>query len=283
MTEVPRYAVTGAAGAVGGRVARRLEALGLPQRLVVRDPAKAPEVASAQVVPGSYADGESMRRALDGIHTLFLVSGRESPTRLEEHYSVVDAAAAAGVRRVVYTSYLGAAPDATFILARDHHATEARIRSTPMAYTFLRDSMYLDSVPMMVWADGVIRGPAGDGRVACVARDDVADVAVVALTQAGHEGATYDVTGPEARTLADMAAALSRHLGRTIRYENETLDEARASRAGFGAEAWEVEGWVTSYAAVATGEMDVVSDAVQRVSGHAPLSLEAYLDLPGSS
>lgn len=283
MTEVPRYAVTGAAGGVGGRVARRLEALGLPQRLVVRDPAKAPEVAGAQVVPGTYADGESMRRALDGIDTLFLVSGRESPTRLAEHYSVVDAAEAAGVRRVVYTSYLAAAPDATFILARDHFATEVRIRSTPMAYTFLRDSMYLDSVPMMVWADGVIRGPAGDGRVACVARDDVADVAVLALTQAGHEGATYDLTGPEARTFAEMAAVLGRHLGRTIRYENESLDEARASRAGFGAEAWEVEGWVTSYAAVATGEMDVVSDVVQRVTGHAPLSLEAYLALPGSS
>ena len=99
MNDVPRYAVTGAAGAVGGRVARRLEALGLPQRLVVRDPAKAPEVGGAQVVAGSYADGESMRRALDGIDTLFLVSGRESRTRLEEHYSVVDAAAAAGVRR----------------------------------------------------------------------------------------------------------------------------------------------------------------------------------------
>ena len=283
MNDVPRYAVTGAAGAVGGRVARRLEALGLPQRLVVRDPAKAPEVGGAQVVAGSYADGESMRRALDGIDTLFLVSGRESRTRLEEHYSVVDAAAAAGVRRVVYTSFLAAAPDATFILARDHYATEERIRSTALAYTFLRDSMYLDSVPMMVWADGVIRGPAGDGRVACVARDDVADVAVVALTQAGHEGATYDLTGPEARTLADMAAALSRHLGRPIRFEDETLDEARASRAGFGAEAWEVEGWVTSYAAVATGEMDVVSDAVQRVTGHPPLSLEGFLVLPGSS
>jgi len=283
MNDVPRYAVTGAAGAVGGRVARRLEALGLPQRLVVRDPAKAPEVGGAQVVAGSYADGESMRRALDGIDTLFLVSGRESRTRLEEHYSVVDAAAAAGVRRVVYTSFLAAAPDATFILARDHYATEERIRSTALAYTFLRDSMYLDSVPMMVWADGVIRGPAGDGRVACVARDDVADVAVVAMTQAGHEGATYDVTGPEARTLTEMAAVLSRHLGRTIRFEDETLDEARASRAGFGAEAWEVEGWVTSYAAVATGEMDVVSDAVQRVTGHPPLSLEGFLVLPGSS
>ncbi len=283
MNDVPRYAVTGAAGAVGGRVARRLEALGLPQRLVVREPAKAPEVGGAQVVAGSYADGESMRRALDGIDTLFLVSGRESRTRLEEHYSVVDAAAAAGVRRVVYTSFLAAAPDATFILARDHYATEERIRSTALAYTFLRDSMYLDSVPMMVWADGVIRGPAGDGRVACVARDDVADVAVVAMTQAGHEGATYDVTGPEARTLTEMAAVLSRHLGRTIRFEDETLDEARASRAGFGAEAWEVEGWVTSYAAVATGEMDVVSDAVQRVTGHPPLSLEGFLALPGSS
>ncbi len=123
----------------------------------------------------------------------------------------------------------------------------------------------------------MIRGPAGDGRVAAVARADVADVAVAVLTSDGHDGKTYDLTGPEAFTLGEAAAELSRAWGRPVTFENETLDEARASRAGSGAEAWEIEGWVTSYAAIAAGELDVVSDVVERIAGHAPISLPALL------
>jgi NAD(P)H dehydrogenase (quinone) len=277
MSEAAAFAVTGVTGALGGRVARRLEALGQPQRLVVRAGSTAPTLEHSAVAEGSYDDGPAMKRAFDGVDTVFFVSGREARDRLQQHFTVVDAAVAAGVRRVVYTSYLGAAPDATCTLARDHYATEQRIREAGVAFTFLRNSLYLDFLPSMVWEDGAIRGPAGNGRVACVARDDIADVAVAVLTGQGHDGSTYDVTGPAALTFTEMAAELSRVTGRTIRYEAETLEEARSSRAGFGAEAWEVEGWVTSFAAVANGEMDVVSDTVERIAGHPPVSLTDYL------
>jgi NAD(P)H dehydrogenase (quinone) len=271
-------AVTGATGEIGGRVAAQLAARDTRQRLVVRDPARAPRLDHVEVVSvPSYGDGAAMRDGLRGIRTLFLVSGREQFDRLREHFSAIDAAVAAGVERIVYTSFLAAAPDATFTFARDHFHTEEHIRATGLAYTFLRSSMYLDYVPLFVSEDGVIRGPAGNGRVACVARDDVADVAAAVLTSTEHDGRTYDVTGPVAFTMAEAAVELSRATGRTISYEDETLEQARASRAGSGAEAWEIEGWVTSYAAIATGEMDVVSDTVRAVAGHEPISLAQLL------
>jgi NAD(P)H dehydrogenase (quinone) len=129
----------------------------------------------------------------------------------------------------------------------------------------------------MAGTDGVIRGPAGDGRVAAVARDDIADVAVAVLLNDGHDGRTYDVTGPAAITLHQAAEELSLVTGRSIVYHAETLEEAYASRASYGAPGWEVEGWVTSYAAIATGEMNVVSDSVSRLTGHEPQTLSDYL------
>ena len=148
-----------------------------------------------------------MRAALEGAHTLFLVPAEESEDRVEQHRTAVDAAVAAGVERIVYLSFLNAAPDSTFTLARDHWATEEHIRAAGPAFTFLRMSLYLDFVPRMA-ADGVIAGPAGDGRVAAVARDDVAAVAAAVLTSDGHDGQTYDVTGGEALTVSEIAAQL---------------------------------------------------------------------------
>lgn len=273
-------AVTGATGALGGRVARRLSAGGIGQRLVVRDPARAPELPGAEVVSApSYGDGAAMRAALTGASVVLLVSASESADRVAQHLSAVDAAVAAGVERIVYISFLGAAPAATFSLARHHFQTEEHIRSLGVPFTFLRDSLYLDVLPYFAGADGVIRGPAAEGRLAPVARDDVADVAVAVLlaADADHAGRTYDLTGPTALTLAEVAAELSRASGRTITYHPETLAEAYGSRAHYGAPDWEVEGWVTSYAAIATGELDLVSDAVASVAGHPPLSVAEFL------
>jgi len=111
--------------------------------------------------------------------------------------------------------------------------------------------------------------------VAWVARDDIADVAAAVLTSAGHDEKTYDVTGAEALTLDETAAALSTVLGRPVRYHAETLAEARASRSVYGAPDWEVEGWVTSYAAIATGELSTVSGTVARVAGHEPHTIQS--------
>jgi len=265
-------AVTGATGHVGGRVARLLSAAGVPQRLLVRDPARAPALDGATVVRAEY--GDAAPAALTGVDTLFMVSASESADRVDRHRAFVDAAVAAGVGRIVYLSFYGAAPDATFTLARDHWATEEHIRGTGLPHTFLRDNMYADFMPYLVGEDGVIRGPAGDGRTAAVAQDDIAEVAVTVLREPGrHDGATYSLTGPEALTLHEIAAVL----GPEVRYEPETVEEAYASRARYSAPPWQVDAWVSTYTAIAAGELAGVTGDVERVTGHPPRSLRDVL------
>jgi NAD(P)H dehydrogenase (quinone) len=275
--------VTGSTGAVGGRVARRIAAAGVPQRLVVRDPSRAPQLAGATVAAASYGDKPALREALTGVGTLLLVSAAEDANRVALHTATVDAAVEAGVRRIVYTSFLGASPDSTFTFGRDHWYTEQHIRAAGVAFTFLRDSIYLDFLPVFAGEDGVIRGPAGDGRVGAVARDDIADVAAaVLLSDGGHDGATYDLTGPESITLTEAAAIMTEVTGRKVRYEAETIEEAYASRSGYGAPDWVVDGWVTSYSAIAAGELDLVTSSVQDITGHPPVSLRQLLAAPSA-
>ncbi len=270
-------AVTGASGGVGGRVARSLAARGLPLRLVVRDASRAPDL-DADVAVASYRDGAAMRAAFEGAETVYLVSGSESADRVAEHFSAVDAAAAAGVRRMAYVSFMGASPDCVFTFARDHAATEERVRSAGLAHVFLRSCMYAEYVPVFASPEGVIRGPAGEGRAAFVSRDDVADAAAAVLAEPeGHDGNTYDLTGPEALSLEEAAAVLSRAAGREIAYEPETLEQARESRRPSGAPDWEIEGWVTSYAALAAGDLEPPSDDVERILGRPPRPLADVL------
>ena len=268
LASVP-FAVTGSTGAVGSQVARRLADAGVRQRLVVRDPTRAPVLQGAEIAVAEYRDGPAMQAALDGVDTLFLVSARESVDRIDEHLSAVEAARRAGVRRVVYTSIVGAAADSTFSLGRHHWATEQALRASGMAYTFLRDNLYADFVPFLASPDDrTIRGPAADGAAAVVARTDVADVAAaVLLADGAHDGQTYDLTGPEPVTMEQAAELLTELSGRPVHYVSETLEEAYTSREKYGAPLWEVEGWVTSYAATAAGDFAAVSDAVERVAG----------------
>src|SRR3954449_8717530 len=226
MSDLP-LGITGSTGQLGGRVARRLAAAGVPQRLLVRDPARAPQLPGSTLAAASYDDATAVRDALTGLSTVLMVSGAEHPDRVGQHRTFIDAAVDAGVEHLVYVSFLGAAPDSTFTLARDHWATEQHVRVRGLAATFLRDSLYADFFPMMTGEDGVIRGPAGDGRVAAVAQDDVADVAVAVLRgPAAHAGATYDLPGPEALTLGEVAETLTAVTGRPVRYAAETLEEA---------------------------------------------------------
>ena len=273
-----RIGVTGATGGVGGRVARRLADRGIEQRLLVRDEARAPSLEHAEVaVFGGYDDPDGLRRALDGVGTLFFVSAAEDPARVLLHQKAVDAAVAAGVRRIVYTSFVNAGPDATFTFARDHFHTEEHIKASGAAWTFLRHNLYIDFVPLLCPAEGVIRGPADDGRVAAVSRDDIADVAAAILTGDGHEGQTYDITGIEAFTLTEAAAELSRATGRQIAFEDETVEEAFASRRPSGEPDYVIEGWVTTYTAIAAGEMEAVSDCVERFCDREPQRLGDWL------
>ncbi|MBA3280231.1 MAG: SDR family oxidoreductase [Geodermatophilaceae bacterium] len=270
--------VTGATGEVGGRVARRLADAGHQQRLIVRDASRAPALPGAQISQfGGYADMAGMRTAFGGLSTLFLVSARESEDRVEQHKHAIDAAAAAGVERVVYLSFLGAAADATFTFARDHFRTEQHLRASGLDFTFSRQNLYLDLVPLLGGSEGVIRGPAGSGRLAPVLRDDVADALLTMLTEPGHEGAVYELTGPESLSLSELAAEISRYSARPVTFENETLEQAHSARAKYGAPEWEVAGWISTYTAIAAGELDVVTSHVQRLAGHEPIGVREFL------
>ena len=302
-------AITGATGEIGSRVAVLMSSLGLAQRLIVRDPSRAPRLPGAEIIQASsYGDAAAMRRALSGIDALFLVSARDrfgvahlsaknhtTPppyNRLEQQITAVDAASAAGVNHIIYLSVMNAAPNATFILAHDHFHTEEHIRASGMAFTFLRASLYMDNVPQCVSADDVIRAPAGEGRAAWVTRDDIADVAVAVLTGAVHAGRTYDVTGPEALTMAETAEQLSVAVKRKIIYEAQTSREARTTRStsrlekyeaerrmltGHGLDDYEVEVFVTHFLQIAAGDLADVSDTVPELAGHPAQSLAEYL------
>ncbi len=270
--------ITGATGQLGGRVARLLAAAGADQRLLVRTPAKAPTLPGATVVQASYGDRDAVRRALDGLDTVLMVSASESERRLDEHRAFVDAAAEAGVRHLVYISFYGAAPDATFLLARDHHVTEQHIEHSGMVWTHLRDNLYADFLPEMAGPDGVIRGPAGDGRVSAVAQNDIAAAATAVLLDPGaHQGRTYSLTGPDAFTLTEAAATMSRVLGGDYSFQDETLEEAYASRAAYGAPGWQVDAWVSTYTAIAAGEMSGVTGDVELLTGRPATALADLL------
>jgi len=276
--KVNPIAVTGSTGNIGGRVARRLAAYGVRQRLLVRDPSRAPQLPAAEVAQAQYADSAAVRKTLSGVDTLLMVSGSEAPDRVAQHRSFIDAAAEAGVGHLLYTSFVNARPNATFTLPRDHWATEEHIRASGLRFTFLRDNGYADFLPALVGEDGVIRGPAGEGRVAAVAQDDIAEVATVVLVSpASHAGMTYDLTGPDALTLDEVAATISAATGRTVTYYPETIEEAYASRAGFGAPDWQLEAWISTYTAIGAGEMDVVSGDIPTITGHPATSLAALL------
>ena len=125
-----------------------------------------------------------------------------------------------------------------------------------MGFTLLRDNFYADVLPLFADESGVLRGPAGEGRVAAVARADVADVAAAVLRDPGaHAGATYTLTGPEALTLSEVAARAGAVLGRDLRFEDETVEEAYASRRAAypDAEYWQLDAWVSTYTAIADG------------------------------
>jgi len=272
-------AVTGATGEVGGRVARRLAERGVAQRLIVRDTSRAPKLEGAEVAHASnYEAGDEMEAVLTGAETLFLVSGEEARNRVEQHKAAVDAAKAAGVERIVYLSFFHASPDTAFTFGRHHFHTEEHIKASGLSYAFSRDNIYLDFVPFFAGADGVIRGPGGEGRFAPVDRDDIADVVVELLTNPERDGQAYEVASDEAYTLAEAAERLGQAIGREISYVDETMEEAWASRRPSGEPDWVIEGWTTTYVAIANGELAQPTSTVKELTGHDPQRLEEFLE-----
>ncbi len=269
-------AVTGATGYLGGHVAHKLSAAGWATRLIARNPSRLPALPHAQAAKAHYQDLVAMTAAFEGVERVFFVSGNELSGRLDAHKTVIDACAAAGVKRVVYTSFLGAGPNSVFTLSQDHYQTEMYLAEMGVPFVALRNSFYAEIILEMV-QDGVIRGPGGNGKLAPVARSDVIDSAVGALTAPHIATGAVDVTGPTAISLAEIASIHARITGRPTIYQGETLEQAIASRAHYDASDAERAAWVSTYQAIAVGELSATTNTVQRLTGHAPMDFASFL------
>ena len=270
-------AVTGATGSIGRGVARRI-ATRVPTRLIARDASRAGGVPGAEVrVAGDHASAEQMRVALEDVETLLLLGGFGARDMARNHRRAVDAALAAGVERIVYVSSVAARPDAVFTVAQQQWEVEEYIRAHDVPFVFLRENVYMDLLIDMVDEEQAFRGPAGDGRIAAVARQDVADVAAAVLLGGGEDGVTYEITGPEALTLEQVAEQLDAATGEGIAYREQTVDEFVTGRVEWGDSEVSIARSVSLHGAVWAGDFAAVSDTVDRLTDHPPLSLADFL------
>ena len=216
-------AITGATGQLGRLVIEQLRGQVAAADIVAlaRTPAKAAELGVAARA-ADYARPETLPAALAGVATLLLISSSEIGQREAQHRNVIAAARAAGVKRVVYTSLLHA-DRSPLSLAAEHLDTEAALKASGLAFTILRNGWYTENYTGSVAAAvaaGAYVGSSGAGRISAAARADYAAAAVAVLTSAGHDGRTYELAGDPAFTLAELAAELSRQVGRTIPYQD---------------------------------------------------------------
>ena len=224
-------AVTGATGQLGRLVLEELLRSQEPGSLVavVRDAAKAEQLRArgVQVRVADYSDPAALTEVLTGVDKLLLVSGSEVGARVAQHANVVNAAKAAGVGFIAYTSVL-AADTTELILAPEHKATEELIRASGLDFTFLRNGWYTENYAQTVATarqTGAVVAAAGDGRVASATRADYAAAAAAVLSSAGHEGRTYELSGDYAWDFKELATAITKITGREVVYQPVSASE----------------------------------------------------------
>jgi uncharacterized protein YbjT (DUF2867 family) len=266
--------VTGATGKVGSQVVGALREQGNPVRAFVRNPARAAEMSGAgiELASGDFAEPESIRVALAGVERVFLACGNV-PGQVEFERNVIDAAAAAGVRRIVKLSALGAQIGAPLAFWDWHGRIEQHLERSGVPYVVLRPTNSMANLlgsAEQVRREGRFFAPAGDARIALIDPLDVAAVAAAALTTDGHDGETVTLTGPEAITHARVAEVLSAATGRPVQFVDVPDGAARQGFVGAGMPDWLADQLITLYGLLREGAHDLTTDAVRAFTGREP-------------
>jgi NAD(P)H dehydrogenase (quinone) len=294
-----KIVVTGASGQFGRAAAEQLLEICAPEDVIClsRTPETLADLADkgATVRRADFDDPASLPAAMEGGERMLLISTVRVGSRVEQHTAAVEAAKAAGVGHVVYTSLLGVRkPNNPSVEGFDHIATERMIEASGLAWTFLRNSLYAEAVATAMTIPALLAGHkpenAGQGRVPIVSRDDCVAIAVGVLTQDGHANTACDVTGPELWTLPDAMALVSQMAGKPIAIEPvddegmyayfDSLGVPRKASDVMpdGPIPWASEGMVTFGQSIREGFMDVVSDDVERITGRPPRTLRSVLE-----
>jgi uncharacterized protein YbjT (DUF2867 family) len=272
--------VTGATGNVGGHVVRALTERGAAVRGFVRDRHKAGRILGPEVdlAVGDFADRGSLDRALSGIDRLFLACGNV-PDQVECENAAIDAAAAAGVSRVVKLSGPDAAVDSPLIFERRHGQIERHLATTGLSPVLLRPRTYMTN--LFAYAEtiaqtGMLFAPAGSAAISFVDPRDVAEVAAECLTGDGHDGRTYTLTGPEAITFHRVADELSAATGRPVAYVDVPDADARRAMIDAGLPAMVADAVVAIFAAQRAGSMATTTATVRELLGREPRSIREF-------
>jgi len=233
--------VTGATGHLGRLIVEALLRDGTPASEIVAagrsiDKLDGLAAKGVRVARIDYTDAASLAAAFAGADQLMLVSGSEVGQRFAQHSAAIDAAKAAAVRRVVYTS-APAATTSALILAPEHKATEEYLAASGLDYTILRNGWYTENYVQAAEqgaATGVIAASVGDGKVASASRKDFADAAAAVLMGTGHDGKTYELSGDTAWDFSELAATVAAIAGRDVTYAALFPEEHAETLAGFG-------------------------------------------------
>jgi NAD(P)H dehydrogenase (quinone) len=277
-------AITGAAGHLGRLTAQLvLERIPADQVvLVTRRPDAIADLADAgaTVRHGDFDDPSSLAGAFDGCDRMLLISTDVLGNRVAQHTAAIDAAASAGARHVLYTSGLNAGAGLPLVVSREHAGTEEAIRERGLHLTALRNGLYAElqvGAAARAAASGRLVHNNGDGRTAYVSREDCAAAAAAVLTTDGHEDKTYDITGPELISQADLAALVQEITGRPV--DAVAIDDEAATQAlvdaGLPPEA--ARAYASFGTAIREGVLDGVSSAVQDLTGRTPRSVREAL------
>ncbi|HEX4002435.1 MAG TPA: SDR family oxidoreductase [Candidatus Acidoferrales bacterium] len=260
--------ITGASGSYGRQVTGLLlEKLPAPDLiLVTRNPAALAPLAArgVQVRAGDFDKPETLVAALAGAEKMLLISTLAvGPRRQKQHRAAVEAAGKAGVKHIVYTSSVGIHPRSPSLACGDHYVTEELLRRSGVAFTFLRDAQYAEIIATMIAPMAVQMGKlvmsTGSGCMAFVSKKDCVASAAAVLTSAGHEGAAYEITGPELYTFADAAALASELSGKPVEYVGVTPEEKLALFDAAGVPREYVEGMANDDGTGVWGSLEMLS------------------------
>jgi uncharacterized protein YbjT (DUF2867 family) len=228
--------VTGSTGLIGSEVVRVLSQAGVPVRALVRSRGPQPDLPGVTPVMGDLAKPETLPSAFAGCATLFLLTGNDEAAAALQHHAIT-AAREAGVTHVVKLSAFGASAHSNSLIGRLHYQVERELQETELAWTMLRPHHFMQNLLGQadnIINEGVVYSSSGDGRIPFVDTRDIAAVAVVTLTQPGHTGKKYVITGSEALSYRQATGILAQAIGRPLRFIDEPEDQARArlTRAG---------------------------------------------------
>lgn len=273
--------VGGAGGHVGSELVRVLGKAGTPFRAGFRTAAKAAAAAlpaGAVAVELDYARLDTVRAALEGVDRLFLVS-TSSPELAIHEMSVVDVAVSSGVRHVALLSAFGAQTDA-FVLGQMHREVEKKLLASPLEWTFLRPSSFMQNLLYhsadSLRSEGKLYMACGDGMISHVDIRDVAEVAARVLTANGHTRRIYDLTGPDSLSYADVARRLSSVLGRKIQHVDVPPEKYREAMMAGGVPEWTARALLDLYAFYRENRASAVSPAISHVLGRGPQSFDRW-------